>query len=509
MKRYTQLIFILTILLAGGTLAFYYFGLAVDPSSGQDAPIRYRAYYAEPQSETAGTTVQSIKSERLSSAIAIEANETLLDLYASNLDMDDEEEQILVIRRTDDPSGRIRIVVADYSPITRRWVRLWEDQTEATKIKTFQVTVGDILGDYSLAIICSGINDANEQTMSVFWRTFIDKSQRMQFSPIITVAGDTVTLNTTVRPDSYKLGLATAPSWTISAWRADPAAANPMNQVKEVWNWDPASQRYQIISTEHIPGASIARRLAEAILDGQTATFENFIEGIWYKESTDPLSEQALFLTFQPKDGAILFSAHGIVEIYEWENSNTTRYGLYVACRNQSVRNLRRLMDIELVSSDTINVRVFQDLRIKADIADRWDGRYRQLGAEMAKAFRREPAEARMMPDSIDGEYQSGDGVRLSFSGTSYTWIDQDLTEIGYYTIFNLDASRILDMRRFQAAPDSLADRKSWILTLSGKDDAPGKPIRILTLQPVRIGLKGIEKLDGPLLTLEQRRPDD
>jgi hypothetical protein len=375
----------------------------------------------------------------------------------------------------------------------------------ATKIKTFQITTGDLLGNHGINIICTGMDDANEQTMTVFKRTTSEGGdQRLYFAPVFQGSGDAVLINASERADSYKLGQSSAESWTVSIWRADPSAGNYLDQVKETWKWSAADGSYVSSSTERIPGASIARRIAESLLDGTTETFEHFLDGIWYKQSTDPLSAEALFVTFQPRDGAVLFSAQGIVEIYEWENSNSTRYGLYIACRNQSVRNLRRLMDVELVSTDTINLRVFQDLRIKADVAAKWDGRYRKLGTEMAKAFRLPPAKAVHTKPELDGLYLADDGTELRFTGSTYTMNIGGVLETGGFAVFEISGLSILDLRALQAGAATTSTRRSWAITFSGGREAGNSQGSTLTLSPVRIGVTGPEPLDGPRLVLER-----
>jgi hypothetical protein len=504
MKRYTHSIFLIAVVLTLGTLVFFLIQRHMNVTVAGNEPVRYRAVNAGDGSLATDPVSQTQRADRLSSAIPLEPNETLLDLYSFNLDADDEEEQILVVRRSDDPEGFIRIVVADYSPQSRRWARIWDGATLATKIKTFQITVSDLLGNHGVTILCTGMNDANEQTMTVFWRAAPEVDQRLLFVPIFQGRGDAVLVNSSERADSYKLGQSIADSWSISIWRADPSAGNYLDQIKETWQWSTVDKTYISSTTERIPGASIARRIAESLLDGTTETFEQFLDGIWYKQSTDPLSENALFVTFQPREGAVLFSAQGIVEIYEWENSNSTRYGLYIACRNQSVRNLRRLMDVELVSTDTINLRVFQDLRIKADIAAKWDGRYRKLGQEMAKAFRLPPAKAIHARPELDGLYQAEDGMELRFAGSAYTMKSENILESGGFAVFELAGLTILDLRALQTGDAASSTRRSWSLSLSGRGDATGQQNSILTLSPVRIGVMGPEPVEGPKLVLER-----
>ena len=504
MKRYTHRIFLVAVMLTLGTLLFFLIQNQVLVAETGNEPVRYKAVNAGDGSIADATVKQPQRSERLFSAIPLETNETLLDLYSFNLDPDDEEEQILVIRRADDQNGLIRIVVADYSQQSRRWLRTWSGETLATNIKTFQITISDLLGSHEVNIICTGMNELNEQTMSVFWRLISEEDQRLQFAPIFHGSGDAVLVNTSDRADSYKLGQSKASSWSISIWRADPTGGNFLDQVKETWVWSVADNKYVSASTERIPGASIASRITETLLDGTTETFEDFLDGIWYKQSTDPLSDNALFVTFQPRDGAVLFSAQGIVEIYEWENSNSTRYGLYIACRNQSVRNLRRLMDVELVSMDTINLRVFQDLRIKADIAAKWDGRYRKLGPEMAKAFQLAPSKAIHTKPELDGFYTSEDGSELRLTGSSYTLKTGELNESGGFAVFEISGLTILDLRALQTSQSVSNNRHSWTVTVTNKQNPEGEQKTILTLAPVRIGVAGPEPLEGPSLILEK-----
>lgn len=507
MKRYTHSLFLIAVVLTLATLIFFLIQSRMNVAAGGNEPVRYRAVNAGDGSLASDPVNQTQREERLASAIPLEANETLLDLYSFNLDADDEEEQILVVRRSDDPEGLIRIVVADYSPQPRRWSRIWDGVTLATNIKTFQITVGDLLGNHGINIICTGMNDANEQTMTVFWRSAPEGDQRLRFAPIFQGRGDAVLVNSTDRADSYKLGQSSAESWSISIWQADPSAGNYLDQIKETWRWSNSDSSYVSSSSERIPGASIARRIAESLLDGTTETFEQFLDGIWYKQSLDPLSTDALFVTFQPRDGSVLFSAQGIVEIYEWENSNSTRYGLYIACRNQSVRNLRRLMDVELVSTDTINLRVFQDLRIKADVAAKWDGRYRKLGQEMAKAFRLPPSKAVHTKPELDGLYMAEDGMELRFAGSTYTMKSEGILETGGFAVFEISGQAILDLRALQAGNVAANTRHSWVISLATESDTNGQQKPILTLSPVRIGVMGPESLEGPKLVLK-RVPD-
>lgn len=499
MKRFTQMIFIVAVVVAIAAIGYFY--ISTRNSRTADEPVRSRVLEANSKSDPERVPANASTGEPTTSSIPLEHNETLLDLYSFNLDFDDEEEQILVIRESDDPKGIIKVVLADYSPLSRKWTRSWKGSSLVTKNKTFQVSVNDLIGDHNLNIVCTGMNDSNEQTMTIYWKSQeLDQKQGTTFLKVFEQSGSAVIVEEVERPDSYKLGQSNADSWPISVWKADPSSGNYLDQLKELWRWSFTDKAYILISTESIPGASIARKKAESILDGTADTFKMFLDGTWYKESIDPLSPTAQFITFQSRDESLLFSGDGLIEVYAWENSNPTRYGLYIASRNQSVRNLRRLMDIELASADSINVRVFQDYRIKADISGRWDGRYRKLGAEIATAFKRVPAMAMTGMTDLTGVYESDAGIKLVLEGATYRMEAVTGVQAGSIAIYTLDGKTVLDMRQAQPNGASPA-RRSWIAESTQKSNPDGTLQKLLSLQEVKIGILGIEpSQDQPIL---------
>jgi hypothetical protein len=161
-------------------------------------------------------------------------------------------------------------------------------------------------------------------------------------------------------------------------------------------------------------------------------------------------------------------------------------------------------MDIELASADSVNVRVFQDYRIKADISGKWDGRYRRLSTEMAKAFNRAPAMATSSSQNISGIYESEDGTRLILDGHAYTMESSTGTEHGVFSQFELSGLNILDMRSEDSNGDTL-DRRSWVITMSSRSNSDGSSSEILTIEEVRISILGVEQVQNPKLTLRKR----
>ncbi|HSV55870.1 MAG TPA: pallilysin-related adhesin, partial [Magnetospirillaceae bacterium] len=406
MKKATHVIF----LLCSAAVVAYIGFLAVQRgySRGRmnDKPMLARGVAAEPTASEGSETRSAEERARIASAVPPALNEILLDVYAFNLDSDREDEQVLVIRRTDDPTGVIRLVVADYISASRAWARAWEGYTAITKIQTLQILVKDVVGDHIPNIVAIGINDRGEQALSVFWRTSPARESRspLYFLKICEVVGDSVLIVETDRPESYKLGQTNAEPWAVTVSYRDPESENILDQIQETWKWNFSRRAYERILTERIPGALIERRLATKILDGTVKTFERYIDGIWYKINQDPRAAGTPFVVFNSRDRTLSFFSDNVLEPYTWEDSHPTRYGIFIGSRSTAVRTLRRLIDVELTGHETVSIRLFQDMRLRADVTEQWNGVYRRMTPELAAAIRRRPPVDRTATVSVTGD---------------------------------------------------------------------------------------------------------
>lgn len=503
MRRYTQAIFFISIFLAAGGLVFYlYLSDRIQPKASTE-PVRFRTLTVGDSQNSPQTTNEP--TARLASGLELRPTETLLDIYPLSTDSHNTDQvQILIVRDTTDPFGYLRVIASTYAPNSRQWIRAWEGLTLATKIRTFQLRTIDVTGDFTLSLICTGINDKNEQTMTVFRQsTPAGQLFPMDFVQIFAAAGDNILLEERDRPDSYKLGLTKANSYNISIWLRDTASANQLDQIKETWTWDAEDLEFRKTAIDRIPGMRTEQLLVNRILDGQLETFTAFLDGIWYKESTNPLGSDGLFLSFQPDNGTILFATPNSVEAMEWETSNLTRYGVYIATRNQSVRNLKRLLNVELIGPDSIDVRIFQDMRIKIDIDKKWDGRYRKLPIEIAQAFRRSPAMAKVLNESmLQGSFISNQGSLLSFNGNTYQMTKTDALDTGIFNISQLGDSRILNLQS-TSETDPNKRRRSYQLNLKiQKQNDEMK--EILELKPIQFTIDGWTLLNEAALEFER-----
>ncbi|HOX13202.1 MAG TPA: pallilysin-related adhesin [Spirochaetia bacterium] len=504
MKRATQILFLLCSIAAAGYIVF----LAVDARSSRsqrdDKPMLARSVAAEPRTEEGGAEGASEERARTVSEIPTASNEILLDVYSFNLDSDQEDEQILVVRRTDDPSGLLRLIVADYLPGGRSWVRAWEGSTAVTKVRTLQILVKDVVGDHIPNIIAVGMNDRGEQAVSIFWRTPPSREYRspLFYTKICEVSGDSVTIEETERPESYKLGQTNAETWPVTVHHRDPESENFLDQIRETWEWNFTRKAYERVLVERIPGAQIERQLVTRILDGTVETFQRYLEGIWYRASADPRAPGSQFVIFDPREKTLSFFSDNVMEPYQWEDSHPTRYGIFIGSRSSAVKTLRRLIDVELTGHEAVSLRIFQDIRLKADVTEQWNGTYRKMNSELASSFRKVTPVTQPRSAPLSGRYRGLDGSTLSFDPPRFTAARDGRSEAGGFSVFTLKGAEILEMK-YLTETGVVGKRVSYRVDRSQRKEN-GETVEILNLTPVRVAIDGIEFVEGSPLILER-----
>ena len=190
--------------------------------------------------------------------------------------------------------------------------------------------------------------------------------------------------------------------------------------------------------------------------------------------------------------------------MYRWTESHSTRYGLYIRGQNDSVDDLVRLMDIELTGSDSVSVRVFEDLQMKMDPSDLWDGNYRKMPQVAGEAAAGKGSGLSKPTIKLDGPYRSQTGLELSFAQPRYSLKSSDApNESGGFELYSLGGDTVLEL--VAVGPDGLpAARKTYKAMYS--ESRSGKDlVRRLVLSPARSSIDGLELLQEDDLVLEQR----
>jgi hypothetical protein len=250
--------------------------------------------------------------------------------------------------------------------------------------------------------------------------------------------------------------------------------------------------------TEKIPGAQVEREAATKVLTGREEDFEHFLQGAWVESGKDSRDPTAHLLVFDRSQASIIFYAPEEQEDFDWSESHSTRYGLYVSCVNESVPDLRRLMDIELTGTDTISVRIFEDLKMKVDPQGGWDGTYTKIDAPKGSAEAKAPAAFKP-----EGTWKGADGSSLSFEGQRFTLERSGKQRRGGFVLFSLGGETVLQLT-FLSDTGIQSDRETWRLRYS-EAKAGSTTSRRIRLSPARVAIESLELLEEPELVLDKK----
>jgi hypothetical protein len=159
-----------------------------------------------------------------------------------------------------------------------------------------------------------------------------------------------------------------------------------------------------------------------------------------------------------------------------------------VSSQNISVTTLRRSIDLELESLDSIKVRVVEDVRLKLGVNTVWDGSYRTAGPRENRSARPSGGNA-----YIDAVYEGSIGKIRFYPDGNYEFTAGGTLKQGKYAFFRLDDQDLLEFRSLEPRAGIRSDsRETYLVKIAEGED---KNLNNLTLLRVRLGTRGVQEL--------------
>jgi len=434
-----------------------------------------------------GNTEQAVWDANLSTKVPMEDGELVIAVLVHESEEGLVEDQIAVYRRASDSGGPIYATYFGFDEKSNSYKRTWSAPTAATRPETISLFSQDLVGDRSKCIIVTGMNARNEHTMTVFRKSQLNLREQ-GFKKIAELQIDgSIIIQETGRSLAYQQGIAPGHSFPIAAYGHDSSSRNMLDQLETVYVFNPRNEQYEQGSVTRIPGSQVEQRRLREILSGAPGVFENFINDLWYYVSPQGTIDLRQYLYFDPAGKEIIFFGDETQQVFLWQSSSPTRYGLYVRSQNISITTLLRFIDIELESLDSIKLRVFEDVRLKITVSTSWDGSYRRASAVTMK----EPEKS--IRPAVNAQYDSSWG-RLEFLNTGeYTINSGSLARKGRYVFFNVDEYSLLELRPEQGETQP-ENRMIYKVENAGNV--------ALILSRVRLGTNGIQDMLETPITL-------
>jgi hypothetical protein len=453
------------------------------------------------------------REDRLNARVALGEGETIITVLNGNFDGDPQEEQIIAYRflspgpgrnenaprGTAEIEGPVYITYVDYDEDFGGWKRRWSAQSLVTRPLTLSLYTQDLVGDRSVCVLVAGMNGEGERTLTVFKKT--PESEEEGETPVFVKIAEfqiegSISVQETDRAQAYQLGLARGQSFPLIAYGRDQGSANLLDQLEITYTYNGETERYEQSKITRLPGKELEQRRVRELLGGSPGAFESFIAGLWYYVSPQGTLDSRQYIYFDPLNRELIFYGDETQQVFTWQNSSATRYGLYISSQNISVTTLRRFLDIELESLDSIRVKVFEDVRLKIGVNAPWDGSYRKATVPGSG----DEGEAPPLPPYREAVYEGSIG-RLRFSPDgSYELTAGGTSRRGKYVFFPLGNREILELRSTEPRPAGNAREIFLVERLPGDGEGTGK----LILQRARLGARGIQELHEPAISLMQ-----
>ena len=426
-----------------------------------------------------------------------------------DFDKDSIEEQIVAFHSQHDIDSPVSITLLAYDKKTGAYRRLWSVPTAITVPGTVSLDIKDMVGDRSSSIVVTGMNRQNEHAMTIFQDSLQAVSQPFQKIAEIHMDGS-ITVQETERTLAYRQGVANGEPFAITAYGRDAQSGNLLDRIEITYTYNRIRGVYESGKVARIPGSQIEQQRLREILSGNASSFEPFIRGLWYHASPDGTIREEQYIYFDPTAREIIFYSDGTQQIFTWQNSNSTRYGIYVTSQNTSVRTLRRLMDISMESLDSLHVKVVDDIRLRVNISAPWDGLYRRAGISSHLPTREKTIRA-----FVNAAFDSPVGRFQFYDNGEYSLNTGNSVIKGQYAFFSAGGKYLLELRPskeptpWQQTPQSSNPEDRLIYQVTSASTAEGSDIPIndnIVLSRVRLGTTGVHDLGEPQIVLARVR---
>jgi hypothetical protein len=449
------------------------------------------------------------REDSLSARVPLSDGEVIVSVLTGYFDGGLVEKQFVAYRNLMEVENTIYLTFIDYDEATRSYNRVWSAKTAATRPGTVSLYAQDLIGDRSSCVLLHGMNGLGEHTLTIFRKNPSPENFNGEEVPFTTIAeiriDGTITVREVTRTQAYQTGQSRGQSYTISAFGRDTYSANILDQLEIIYAYNDVTGQYEQTSVTRIPGAQVEQRLVRELL-GSRQAFEEFVSGLWYHVTPQGTIDRNQYIFFSPQSREIIFYGDETLQVFIWQGSTITRYGLYVSSQNISVSTLRRTIDIELESLESIKVRVNEDVRLNIGVSAPWDGSYRKAGPLENRGQRQASANT-----LIDAWYDGAIGKLHFLPDGSFELTSAGTVRQGKYAFFNLGAEELLELRplelrltEFQPENYLPSNREVYLIdtgntTVGSNDSFPRKTLNLLR---VRLGARGIVRLNERAIAL-------
>ena len=431
----------------------------------------------------------------------------LQNIIELNIDLDDNIEQILIVKEKQSLNAPFRLLIADYIQAFEHYQCTSQLETTATNLQNFNISLMDITGDSNLEIICTGYNNNDQQTLDIFKFDESSLASGISYFPIfkyassgsIDISYDETRLPTPIEVQESDETSQDMIKKDIYQFSYLPTPSNPVGE-------------YQFISSTQIPKIQFDDIKLRQVMDNPNIDSKfQLLAGQWLLESK---KAKKYYLNFDYHNRSFCIYTNNeknknesTIENYNHIAIRKTLYNkVQIDGRNENHTFKLTSLRIVYLAMDTISVEIYDNdssvARLKPNID--CSGTYRRIdNSHLMDLFSAQIPQNQQFPE-INGIFLDQENNQYIFEYPYYK-IKSTInvtTENGGYALYNTTVP-IIEMVKFDQRRTIIEKRIYRLSHNVTKID--NKIFTALTLSEGKLSVHGFTQSNTPPLILEQK----
>lgn len=385
----------------------------------------------------------------MTSLIPLLSTETLMSSLVLDFDGDTLDDQIVAVHKAGSES--LFLIVGLYNSGTNSYERVAEISTDISKIRTFSFNAVDMIGNHKNALVYQGINNAGDSIMKIY---LCERNKTgVQLDKIGDFKSDgTIFIVQTERSEAYELSQTNGQSFSVWVYSSDPSdvqnsTSAVVSQIQTEYTWDENENKYTQKRQLRVTGSRLAARELARIQNGSVDTFAEYLNGLWYKTSSQ--GDYAYYIYFDYDDKEVIFLSDDTEGVYSWESSSLRRSGIYLTVVNSIISSMKRRLDIMLTGVNEVNIYVHEDVGLRIRGTNNWDGPYKKMSFQ--STFGNEKIEspheeyAKILEKTAN--WKDEENFSYSFKNGEFTFVTPEKEEKGIYIFDTVGNFTVIQFR--------------------------------------------------------------
>jgi len=271
-----------------------------------------------------------------------------------NIDEDEDYEQCIIAKEST-ASSMLLIIIADYNQALGTYSRYFQDTITEAKDDSLIIQPMDVTGDGLADLIVQGLDNANNQVMTIFRRL-----ARRGYTRVFAQIGTVIVLQEP--PNTKNYGAASivvqTPSWSQN------------RAVRTLYTWNTRLQFFEKASETPFQENS---QEALGIPGSDALSFELWLNRLWTR--SDSASDTRSFFLDTSKS-ELYFGEARMQQRWIIKSADRSDARLYLTCSTSESSDLDRVVTIEAKSRDTILIGIIEQQISQFRRDEGWSGVY-------------------------------------------------------------------------------------------------------------------------------------